>query len=218
MHPTRLQLGSSRLELLPEAALACFLDKTWIHYGDAPGEVSGLRRAVRRWREARRGIHDVAALYAKTNFAPFHYRKGDKLSFEDASLHFVFSEHFFEHLFFDDALALLRECHRVLASNGVVRISVPDADLRPDPEPVGYPDKRMPFSDPTKHKTRWSFYMLSDALRLTGFEPVALRYWSRDGKQITNTPRVYEGCPEPLVGNLGYLVRPDSLIVDGIKR
>src|SRR5256885_13242761 len=105
MHPTRLQLGTSRLELLPEAARARFLDKSWIHYGDAPHKASWLRQTVRKLRQARRGISDPETLYSKTNFAPFHYRKGDRLSFNDASLHFIFSEHFFEHLFFDEAIA-----------------------------------------------------------------------------------------------------------------
>ena len=218
MQPTRLQLGTSRLELLPAPALACFLDKSWIHYGDAPQKAWWLRRLVRRVRQLRRGIRELDELYAKTNFAPFYYRKGDRLSFADASLHFVFSEHFFEHLFFDEAIALLGECHRILAVNGVVRISVPDADLRPSPEPIGYPNRRMAFTDPTKHKTRWSYYMLSDALRLTGFEVSPIRYWTREGKQISNPPTVYKGCPETLVGVLSYLSRPDSLIVDGIKQ
>ena len=39
---------------------------------------------------------------------------------------FVFSEHFIEHVTRDQALALLKECHRVLKDSGVLRLSTPD--------------------------------------------------------------------------------------------
>lgn len=39
---------------------------------------------------------------------------------------FVFSEHFLEHLTQADGLAFLRECYRVLAPGGVLRLSVPN--------------------------------------------------------------------------------------------
>lgn len=218
--PTRLQLGTSRLENLPPASLRRFLDKTWVHFGDAPDSPSLLRRLVRRARRARNGIGDPAALYEKTTFKTFYFRKGDRLPFEDGSLHFVFSEHFFEHLFYDEAISLLRECHRVLAPRGLIRISVPDADLRSyeGPEPAGFPDPKMPFDHPLKHKTRWSVYMLSETLDLLGFEPHPLRYCDRSGKYVREEPRQYDGCPErELASDIEYLRRPDSLIVDGLK-
>lgn len=40
----------------------------------------------------------------------------------------IFAEHFIEHLRFDDALALLRECRRALAPDGVIRLSTPNLD------------------------------------------------------------------------------------------
>ena len=101
-----------------------------------------------------------------------------------------------------------------------MRISVPDADLRTyePPEPVGYPSKRMRFTHPNKHKTRWSVYMLSEALKVTGFTVVPVRYCDRDGQYIKTEPHGYEGCPETqLICDLSYLQRPDSLIVDSIK-
>ena len=220
MQPNRLQLGTSRLEFLPAHALRIFLDKSWMHFGDAPYEASALRQLVRRVRQFRRGICDPQELYAKTNFKVFYYRKGELLPFDDESMHFIFSEHFFEHLFFDDALALFRECHRILARRGVLRVSVPDADLRTydAPEPIGYPSRSMPFTDPTKHKTRWSVYMLTEALALCGFSTHALRYCDRDGKYVQNKPEQYKDCPETtMVCDLSYLFRPDSLIVDGVK-
>jgi predicted SAM-dependent methyltransferase len=48
------------------------------------------------------------------------------LPFADVS--FVFAEHFIEHLAYPDALALLRECRRVLRDDGILRLSTPNLD------------------------------------------------------------------------------------------
>jgi len=41
---------------------------------------------------------------------------------------YIFAEHFIEHLAPDDALALLRECRKALAEDGVLRLSTPNLD------------------------------------------------------------------------------------------
>jgi hypothetical protein len=101
---------------------------------------------------------------------------------------------------------------------------VPDADLRTyePPEPPGFPGPDTPWNDPFKHKTRWSVYSLSEALQVAGFESVPLRYCDRDGNYVKRAPGEladrYEGCPDPgTVLDLSYLMRPDSLVVDGIR-
>lgn len=48
------------------------------------------------------------------------------LPFEDASLDAVYASHLLEHLYLDEAQRLLRECLRVLAPGGVLRVVVPD--------------------------------------------------------------------------------------------
>ncbi len=52
-----------------------------------------------------------------------------KLPFQDESFDFIFSEHMIEHLTFTQAFDLLRECHRVLKPNGVLRIATPDLEF-----------------------------------------------------------------------------------------
>jgi predicted SAM-dependent methyltransferase len=44
----------------------------------------------------------------------------------DAEL--IFAEHFIEHLAYDDGLRFLRECRRVLAADGILRLSTPNLD------------------------------------------------------------------------------------------
>lgn len=220
MQPKRLQLGTSRLEFLPDIALRVFLDKSWIHFGDAPeSHASWLRRTVRRARLDLRGLHDVDGLYAKTNFEPFYFEKGRRLPFENGALTFILSEHFFEHLFFDEALDLFRECRRVLAPTGMMRVSVPDADLRTyeAPEAVGFPKLSMPFSHPNKHKTRWNVYLLAEALSWTGFEAHPVRFCTKDRQYVRGSGAAYPGVAEQaLATDLSYLRRQDSLIVDAL--
>ena len=48
------------------------------------------------------------------------------LPFVDVEL--IFSEHFLEHFDLDDGLALLRECRRALADDGVLRLTTPNLD------------------------------------------------------------------------------------------
>jgi hypothetical protein len=40
----------------------------------------------------------------------------------------IFSSHVFEHLFIDEVVKLIQECHRVLISGGVCRVVVPDLE------------------------------------------------------------------------------------------
>jgi predicted SAM-dependent methyltransferase len=41
---------------------------------------------------------------------------------------YVFAEHFIEHLSFDDGLNFMRECRRVLADDGILRLTTPNLD------------------------------------------------------------------------------------------
>lgn len=246
--PHRLHLGASRLENLPPSVAATFADPTWINLGDEtpPGQESTALAKVRRhaarygWRavpgDVLRELHKRARRrtetpVAATHFSAWVYRKGDRLAFDDSSMTFVFSEHLFEHLFFDEAAALMRECSRILKPGGIVRTVVPDADLRADlpPEPVGFPGRRVPWTDPNKHKTRWSVYMLSELLELTGLRPVPVRYFDKVGALTDLTSRdlaeVHKSLCAPRDGlvdpeparRLDYIQRMNSLIVDGLK-
>ena len=245
---TRLQLGVSRLENLDARVLQTFLDTTWMHLGDSKPKIKRytvfyfielfrrhslsyiINRAFQKLftNEKKTDISqlDVAEMYSQTNFRDFYYQKGDRLPFDNDSINFIFSEHFFEHLFFDESLSLLKECYRILKPFGVIRTCVPDADLRTygPPEPLGYPDIKLPFISPDKHKTRWSVYSLVAAIETAGFKAIPLHYCNKSGEYIKVKPsdivNSYEDCPEQeLIFDFTYIVRRklDSLIVDGVK-
>jgi len=48
------------------------------------------------------------------------------LPLPEKSVDYIYSSHFFEHIFKDDASRLLGECYRALKPGGIIRISVPD--------------------------------------------------------------------------------------------
>ncbi len=53
-------------------------------------------------------------------------RKG--LPFKENSIDFIFSEHFVEHLTFEESQKLLRECYKCLKAGGTIRTATPDLD------------------------------------------------------------------------------------------
>lgn len=57
----------------------------------------------------------------------YDVRKG--LRFADGSVRYIYSSHTFEHFTPPEALAVTKECFRVLAPQGILRIVVPDLEL-----------------------------------------------------------------------------------------
>jgi len=235
----RLQLGAGRFENIDPKVVHIFADRSWIHLGDRSTQqtpflkmlkgkgfmylisimLSKLTKVRRNWLAA----EQLSSAYDLTEFRFFSYAAGDTLPFADESIDFIYSEHFFEHLFTDEAVSLLKECMRIMRPGAVIRTCVPDADLRTymKPEPIGFPDLKMSFTDPTKHKTRWSVYSLSAILELIGFLPVPLVYCTKTGEFIDQNPAVlsYSGNPDvEIVNRMDYISRrSSSLIVDGKK-
>lgn len=46
--------------------------------------------------------------------------------YDGPKVDFIFSEHFLEHIKHDQAVTLMKDCHRVLKPGGVIRVSTPD--------------------------------------------------------------------------------------------
>ncbi len=63
-------------------------------------------------------------LSSDTLFINYDLRLG--LPLEENSCSFIYSSHFFEHLEYEDALRLLRDCYRVLRPGGIFRACLPN--------------------------------------------------------------------------------------------
>lgn len=218
----RLQLGTSRLELLSPAARRTFVDASWIHLGDGPPPQ--LKTFAKMLLRRGPGFSAIKQMYRQTEFRTWFWRDTDALPFDDGQFTFIFSEHFFEHLPQATGIALMKECWRVLRPGGVLRTVVPDADLRTyeAPEELNFP-ANAPAGSPAKHKMRWSVYSLSAALRDCGFQPVALDYCTTEKTHVQKSPADIAGeygeCADwETVRDLSYISRRLSLIVDGVKR
>ena len=116
------------------------------------------------------------------------------LPFPDAYADGIFSEHLIEHIPFEAALNLLKECRRVLRAGRVLRIMMPDAELylkeyaaRGETAKLPYADRdaaRFPFVTPMvsvnrifrwhNHRFLWDFQTLREGLHRAGFETVDL--------------------------------------------
>lgn len=120
-------------------------------------------------------------------------RAGEPLPFVDGELEMVFSEHFLEHLSYDDGVHFLRESARVLRRDGVFRVSCPDLDvilglLRPGdkdwkalagvyesigdfaPGVLDVPERVVNWAFyGHEHRYLWSFRQLRSVLEASGF-------------------------------------------------
>lgn len=229
----RLHLGASSLELLSRTPTAEFIAPSWIHLGDEPNYAArsdtGTLRSKARALAKRilRGSGVVAkegdpALYEKTDFRAWTFNKGDRLPLDSAAISFIYSEHVLEHFRYDIAADLLSEAFRVLEPGGVIRTVVPDADYRTyeAPEPAAYPNRKLPFCHPNKHKVRWNNYLLAKTLEFVGFQSVSVVWCDDQGQFISRDPAdLYDSnvVDRDMVATLRYVQRKRSLIVDGVK-
>lgn len=74
-------------------------------------------------------IHDLGQW---ANSYGYKFQRADVregLPYDTASVDLIMLCHMLEHLTYDEGLAFLRECRRIIKPNGVIRIIVPDANL-----------------------------------------------------------------------------------------
>jgi len=102
------------------------------------------------------------------------------LPLHDNSVDFFYSSHFFEHLFKDDAVALLKSCASALKPGGSIRISVPD--LAYAISLYGSGRKKEMLDDYffvegkgsylARHKYMYDFELIKEVLEQAGFSNV----------------------------------------------
>lgn len=64
--------------------------------------------------------------------SPIYMDAGKPFPIPDASFDYIYSEHLFEHLTYSQAMNMLKECHRILKPNGVLRIATPNLQFLVD--------------------------------------------------------------------------------------
>lgn len=61
-----------------------------------------------------------------TDFQTVFMNAVNPFPFQNGAFQYVVAEHIIEHLTFSDAVEMLKECHRVLAADGILRVSTPN--------------------------------------------------------------------------------------------
>jgi predicted SAM-dependent methyltransferase len=109
-----------------------------------------------------------------------HHDLAHSLPFADASVDVVYSSHFVEHLFRDEAIVLMRESLRILRPGGLVRVCVPDlawaveryrqGHKREMLEQYFFVEDRSSFL--ARHKYMYDFDLMRETLEAAGFTEV----------------------------------------------
>lgn len=141
------------------------------------------------------------------------------LPFDGAA--YIFAEHFIEHFDLDEGIALLRECRRVLAPGGVLRLTTPNLDwvwttsyatrwtpLAPTRAAIdteAWPHDASAARDCIAlnrafrawgHRFLYNAAMLRDALRRAGFASVEWREYGASGHDALRGIERHERSPE----------------------
>ncbi|MGH9369296.1 MAG: class I SAM-dependent methyltransferase [Thermoanaerobaculia bacterium] len=130
---------------------------------------------------------------------------GEGLPFRDVSL--LYAEHFLEHLSLQEGLAFLRGCRRVLAGDGVLRLSTPNLDwvMKTHYRLGSWGADEEALEDCLKmnrafhgwgHQFLYNRQTLSVALRAAGFEKITFhRYGESDRAELAGLER-HETCED----------------------
>lgn len=125
-------------------------------------------------------IDEYAEKLKENIFVHHNLLYGIPLANESAD--YIYSAHFFEHLYREDSERLFREAHRVLKSSGVFRINVPSVDPWIAALAAGDIEKGLEGFFPRsakedavslgRHRYLYDFELLERLLREAGFEAV----------------------------------------------
>jgi len=99
--------------------------------------------------------------------------------FHAETVDYIYSSHMLEHLFREDAQALLRDAHRVLRSGGTIRIAVPDLTYALQLYHQGLSEQAMAFFFSLRregwlaqHHYMYDFELLAQLLATAGFTQI----------------------------------------------
>lgn len=145
--------------------------------------------------------------------------------FTDVAL--IFAEHFLEHLTLREGLDFLRQCRRVLAADGVLRLSTPNLDwvwlthykppqeLSLEEQLIGCLEINRAFHG-WGHQFLYNFRSLELALRAAGFATVEPQQYGESTREsLRNLERHerhqdVEGAPSVLVVEASGVAPPDA--------
>lgn len=121
----------------------------------------------------------------------------EPLPFESESVSHIFNEHFIEHITREQAIAFLKECYRVLAPQGAIRITTPNlrflthayfSDNRDEWGDLWQPNSRCQLMN--EGMRAWGHQFLYDAEELTrvlgesGFKSITFQAYTQSSDEV----------------------------------
>jgi predicted SAM-dependent methyltransferase len=108
-----------------------------------------------------------------------HHNILNGIPFADGVADYIYSSHFFEHFFYDEAAFIAREALRVLKPDGVLRVCVPDLEIAVNTYLAGHREAALQYffeggkSDYfSRHKYMYDFALLKNLLEKAGFRTI----------------------------------------------
>lgn len=96
----------------------------WLNADGSP-QAWLARKPFLRWLLKKAGVASAANPWPPNIL---HLKLTESLPFPDNRFQAIYASHLLEHLYRDQAASLVRECHRILAPGGVLRLVVPDLE------------------------------------------------------------------------------------------
>lgn len=130
-----------------------------------------------------------------------HHDLAAGIPFRDGVADYIFSSHFFEHLYQKEAAHLLQDCYRVLKEGALLRISIPDLEYAISLYTNGNKEQMLKNyffvedvdSTYSRHKYMYDFEMLSELLSEIGFREITRRKFQEgdfpDVSLLDNRPK-----------------------------
>jgi len=123
-------------------------------------------------------LDQYCGILKKHNF--LYHNLSLSLPLNENTVDFIYSSHFFEHLFRDDAAALLKSCAQALKPGGIIRISIPDLAYAVSLYDLGRKAEMLDDyffvegkgSYLARHKYMYDFELIKEALEKAGFSNV----------------------------------------------
>ncbi len=98
--------------------------------------------------------------------ADMHLDLREKLPFGDQLITHIYNEHFIEHITREESVNLLRECHRILKNDGVLRLSTPNLKYIT----VAYLSRNITEWQDVSWQPETPCFLMNEAVRLWGHQ------------------------------------------------
>jgi predicted SAM-dependent methyltransferase len=165
----------------------------WVHVDGSLNALAArlpkpMLKILYRWSDNRQWFSHEQYVRILTEHRFVHHRLQYGVPFDDGTVDVVYSSHALEHIFLEEAQALLLDAYRALKKGGLIRLAVPDLEYAVRLYQSGAKEQALAyFFNPNRagylnhHHYMYDFEMLKNFLEKAGFVEVE-RCRFREGK------------------------------------